>query len=385
MPRSLRTMQLKGYRAFKDFRLDDLSRVNLIVGKNNAGKTSVLEAIHLLANSGEPSTLMRLALDRGETLTFDPEPNDYRRSTGGVVADISHFFHGHKFGIDSRFEIASGNGLGTVVAEIIDPAQLGENESLYLSRANSLFEEEVFEGELALRLRGSAISKHLTSLAYPVTNEGGFNFDPTELVRVRPVRRRVRTETIPTVVITPSSLQPSSMSGMWERVIRAGRERAIIEALGILDQGIDGVFFLPGERIMRGRGGILISRRGSKRRIPLGSMGEGMRRILALAISFAQAQRGFLLIDEIDTGLHWSVMPRMWELTLATARDLDVQVFATTHSLDCLRGLKEAVDARPELGEEVRVHKVDTTLREAVTFTSQDLMVAVEQEIEVRG
>jgi hypothetical protein len=175
------------------------------------------------------------------------------------------------------------------------------------------------------------------------------------------------------------------MAGMWDRVIRQGRERDATEALSILQPDIEGIFFLPGERVMRGRGGVLISLRGTKRRIPLGSMGEGMRRLLALAISLAQARRGFLLIDEVDTGLHWSVMARTWELILRTAADLGVQVFATTHSLDCLRGLKDAVDEHKELAKHVRVHKVDTSLREAVTFTADELAVAIEQEIELRG
>jgi AAA15 family ATPase/GTPase len=136
---------------------------------------------------------------------------------------------------------------------------------------------------------------------------------------------------------------------------------------------------------MRGRGGVLIGLKGVKRRVPLGSMGEGMRRILALAISLAQAKKGFLLVDEVDTGLHWSVMSRMWELVIRTASDLGVQVFATTHSLDCLRGLKDAVDEHDDLRKHVRVHKVDASLNEAITFTADDLLVAIEQEIEVRG
>jgi AAA15 family ATPase/GTPase len=136
---------------------------------------------------------------------------------------------------------------------------------------------------------------------------------------------------------------------------------------------------------MRGRGGVLVSQKGSKRRVPLGSMGEGMRRILALAISLSQSRRGFLLVDEIDTGLHWSVMAKMWALVMRTARDLNVQVFATTHSLDCLRGLKDAVDDQADLRKHVRVHKVDVALREAITFSADDLSIAIDQEIEVRG
>jgi hypothetical protein len=275
--------------------------------------------------------------------------------------------------------------MGSYDAEILDPTQLAEGESFYFSRESALFGELGFESLLALRVTGSATNELFRKAAFPVTDEGGFQIDPTAGGRVRPVRRTVRFEPPPTVVITPASLQTSLMAGMWERVLRLGGEREATVALQILQPDIDGIFFLPGDRAMRGRGGVLVSLRGTKRRVPLGSLGEGMRRILALAVSLAQARKGFLLIDEIDTGLHWSVMARMWELTLRRADDLGVQVFATTHSLDCLRGLKAAVDEHGELRKVVRVHKVDTSLREAVTFTSDELAVAIDQEIEVRG
>jgi energy-coupling factor transporter ATP-binding protein EcfA2 len=383
MARSLKSLHLKGYRAFSDFRVTDLGRVNLIVGKNNAGKTSILEAIRLLASGGDPSTLSQIATDRGETVAIDPELiPEYRREA--AAPDISHFFHGHQFGPGLKFDISSGNGLGSLTAEIVEMPQLPDDERIYIGRESSLFSEGFYEGQLALRLR-SEVSDSYGIHAFAVSEEGAFIFDASTLARVRPTRRRPKTETVPTVVITPSSLLPSLMSGMWERVIREGRETDAIEALRILQPDIDGIFFLPGERVMRGRGGVLVSQKGSKRRVPLGSMGEGMRRILALAISLAQSRRGFLIVDEIDTGLHWSVMAKMWALVMRTARDLNVQVFATTHSLDCLRGLKDAVDDHADLKKNVRVHKVDTALNEAITFSADDLSIAIDQEIEVRG
>lgn len=382
MARSLKSLRLRGYRAFSDFRVSDLGRVNLIVGKNNAGKTSILEAIRLLASGGDPTTLSQIATDRGETIAVDPELiAEHRRE---AVPDISHFFHGHRFGPGLEFDITSGNGLGALSADIVDIAQLPENERIYMGRESSLFSEGFYEGQLALRLRSEASDSYGVH-AFAVSEEGAFIFDASTLARIRPTRRRPRTETVPTVVITPSSLLPSLMSGMWERVIREGRENDAIEALRILQPDIDGIFFLPGERVMRGRGGVLVSQKGSKRRVPLGSMGEGMRRILALAISLAQSRRGFLLVHEIDTGLHWSVMSKMWQLVMRTADELRVQVFATTHSLDCLRGLKDAVDDHIDLKKQVRVHKVDTSLREAITFSADDLSIAIDQEIEVRG
>ena len=65
----------------------------------------------------------------------------------------------------------------------------------------------------------------------------------------------------------------------------------------------------------------------------------GLRRLLAWRLAFVGIDRGFLLIDEIDAGLHWTVMEDVWRLLIQVARKSGVQVFATTHSYDCIRGL----------------------------------------------
>jgi hypothetical protein len=253
MARSLKTLHLRGYRAFSDFRVSDLGRVNLVVGKNNAGKTSILEAIRLLASGGDPAALSQIANDRGETVAVEPElASEFRRES---VPDISHFFHGHQFESGLKFGITSGNGLGSLSAEIVEIAQLAENERIYMGRESNLFAESFYEGQLALRLRSEASDSYGVH-AFAVSEEGAFVFDASGLARIRPTRRRARYESVPTVVITPSSLLPSLMSGMWERVIREGRETDAIEALRILQPDIEGIFFLPGERAMRGRGGV---------------------------------------------------------------------------------------------------------------------------------
>ena len=81
----LKTLELRGFRGFDSYRLTDLTTVNLIVGKNNCGKTTVLEAVELLVSSGRPSAFAEVARRRRETGAY--------ASRYGV--DISHLFSGH--------------------------------------------------------------------------------------------------------------------------------------------------------------------------------------------------------------------------------------------------------------------------------------------------
>jgi predicted ATP-dependent endonuclease of OLD family len=109
-----------------------------------------------------------------------------------------------------------------------------------------------------------------------------------------------------------------------------------------------------------------------------------MRRMLALSLSLARSQNGILLIDEIDTGMHYSIMGDMWLLVADAAKQHNIQVFVTTHSFDCVRGLDWLCRHHPELGSEVALHKIERDLDKAVSLDAEQIKIAVQQDIEVR-
>ncbi|MGP0068964.1 MAG: AAA family ATPase [Isosphaeraceae bacterium] len=74
-------LELQNYRGFDQYKLSGLARINLLVGKNNSGKTSILEAVQLLASGGDARILSRIARQRGEVL-YDPDDQDSRRVIG---------------------------------------------------------------------------------------------------------------------------------------------------------------------------------------------------------------------------------------------------------------------------------------------------------------
>lgn len=106
-----------------------------------------------------------------------------------------------------------------------------------------------------------------------------------------------------------------------------------------------------------------------------------MWRMLGLALSLANAERGVLLVDEIDTGLHFSVMEDMWRMINSQAGSLSVQVFATTHSRDCYESLAAIATSEPG---DVTIQRIDRSQAEAVRFSSEAILAAAERGIEVR-
>ena len=117
--------------------------------------------------------------------------------------------------------------------------------------------------------------------------------------------------------------------------------------------------------------------------IPLRALGDGVNRLFGLALALTNAKDGLLLIDEIENGIHYSVQADLWRLVFETAARLNVQVFATTHSYDCIKAFEEAARESEEEGILVRLaRKGDRTL--VGEFDERELEIAVEGEIEVR-
>ncbi len=113
-------------------------------------------------------------------------------------------------------------------------------------------------------------------------------------------------------------------------------------------------------------------------------MGEGMNRMLGIALALVNAKDGMLLIDEVDTGLHYSVLPDLWKLIFEVAHRLNVQVFATSHSKDCVEAFQQAADNnKDEEGILVRLEVQDGEVV-PVTFDERMLNIATREHIEVR-
>ena len=367
------SMELNQYRGFDRYRLAQLSRVNLLVGKNNCGKTSILEAVRILASGGDPAVLSRTAWERGEVYLEEEARLDGQRE---IYSDISHLFHGHDFNVGSSFAVRSENHWGSVAVEVVSTEDAKPDET-QLWKPGGVTD---FWPGLVLRIE-TKNSNSNGEQVIRVTENGG----------IPEPRRHSRLMTMdpgdvaPVQFISPVSLEPESMSGMWDKVLVDGREEEVHEAMRILEPSLNSISFLSGGSTTHpGRAGVLVGFRDKKRRVPLASHGEGMRRLLALSLSLIHSKGGLLLVDEIDTGLHYSVMEEMWLLVVKAAERFDVQVFATTHSFDCVRGLAALVESHPEVKDQISVQKIDRNLDEAVAFAADEIENAIDHGIEVR-
>lgn len=368
----LTTLRLQGYRGFASYRLDGLTRVNLLVGRNNCGKTSILEAVDLLVAQGDPFVLRNAATRRSEHSAYETIDREKEWSPAKfifTIPSVAHTFLGHRCEPGVRFEISAGDDL-RVCYEIVS-ADLVADDGRRPDPLSGMGLATAFG--LRIRTQHSENGETDGLPVIGVTRNG-------ELLRLIEWHRGLDFPKAPAVFLGIDSWTSKELRAMWDDTIRRGREQKIVHAMRLLDSELESIHFLTGSEA---DGGILVGRRGISDRLPIGSLGEGVRRILALSLALTTA-RGYLLVDEVDTGLHWTVLDHMWRLVLATAKTLNVQVFATTHSYDCIRGLAAAVQAEPDFHHEVSVHKVHTALEQSVRLSAEDLQTAIEQDIEVR-
>ena len=330
---ALDSLEIKNFRAFKHLQIERLARVNLIVGKNNVGKTSLLEALWIYAEGGSRLTLRRLILSRDEA-----DETDLNDSSELRIEAFNRLFY-------SKY---SNNNSPK-------PDQNGSTPALIT--ISSLHDD----------------SSSLTLDIDWITNNS-IHGTP---IMISPTNNKF---------IRANGLNENDIRPLWDNVTLTPREDLVIEALQIVHPSLKQINLLDAPRNTARR--IAKARVASSNiAIPLRSLGEGMNRMFGLALALVNAEDGILLIDEIDTGLHYSVLTKMWKLVFETAKRLNVQVFATTHSWDCIQAFQSAAegDFEPDaMLISLRANPQDTGEVAAVTFANERLKHVAQDPIEVR-
>ena len=347
----LDSLEIKGYRCFEHLTIEKLGRVNLIVGKNNVGKTALLEALWIYAEGGDPFRLAQISYFRDERP--DAPKRIAPKTALQVAADV-------------------------IYNQLNDLQYQRENleypRHLFYNRPNE--DKTPVEFEIGIRFPEdkdpSAVyeDKVVVSLTFePETSLFGLSSN--------------RNDTLINRFIRSNGLTPSLMSEFWDEISLTLLEDSVVESLKIIFSSIQRISFIGFPKGAKNR--IAVVRvAGISEPIPLSSLGEGMNRLLGIALTLANCQNGILLIDEIEIGLHYSVLPDVWKLIFKTARDLNVQVFATTHSYDCIEAFAQAaIEDEESDGNLIRLENKNGAIK-AVTFSEDELETVTRRNIEVR-
>ncbi len=345
------------FRGFKKLKVEPLSRFNLLIGRNNVGKTAALEALYLLCGPTNPELPLRLNSFRGlELVSADPE------SLWGWLFYEKNL----KRPINLELETRANQ---TRTLEI----RLGERAVVPL-RTKA-------ERSRPVSSASASTSSAPSELNFTYHGENGGQAKTKAFLSDRGVVFECKSIKVPdSVYVSARAGYSAENPERFSRLEEVGKEGELLPALRLLEPRLRklAVSVTPTGPLLHGDIGLL-------RMVPLPMMGDGIGRLLTLLLSLTASKGGLLLIDEIDTGLHYSVMVDVWTAIATSARDADVQVFATTHSLECIRAAQESFTRSDPY--DLSIHRLDRDNSGDIAATYYDeemLETALSSGLEVR-
>jgi ABC-type Mn2+/Zn2+ transport system ATPase subunit len=353
----LDSLFIENYRVFRRLRIERLGRANLFVGKNNAGKSSILEAVRLFASQGSEDVLWTILDSHDETRAVGTvQPEDRLHA-------VKQLFHGRESAWFDNAEIRIGpadNQESTLTIAIVQVEHLASVLEPVLGRPEP--------GQIAV-LTTIGGKRRMISL----------DGESRRWKTSSPLRMSVTT--LRQAYVPPEGLSSETAARLWDLITLTDLEESVIGALRIISPEIERISFI-GEH---GQTRIPMAKLTNQvRPTPLRSLGDGVSKMLGIALSLVSARGGVFLVDEVENGIHFAAQEQLWQLIFRLAHELNTQVFATSHSWDCIEAFQRAAALDPH--EEAALVRLDVH-RDAVTpttFSERDLSIVTRDKIEVR-
>jgi ABC-type lipoprotein export system ATPase subunit len=337
-------LQSEKFRLFNALKLEHLGRVNLIVGRNNAGKTCLLEALYLYAKNAAPQSVYQVISERGENwnhvrLQADPLGSEEAESP------LRYLFYDYQFPEVGHPGIEIGPLNATADRLRLNTAAYELIQTFDGQRLTRVDEQQVPNNPLAVV--EEVIEKN--NEAIPLLRLNGESvFRPAKLDQPK----------LNVQMVSTKPVHPKTLAQWWDKMnVQPALRKEIFRGLQLIDENICEVVlvgYLEEPNKFDNMMPILIFNNSDKK-LPITNLGEGLSRLFYLLLALVNAPEGLLLIDEFENGLHYAVQPQVWELIFNFAKENDIQVFATTHSWDCVRAFHSVWETQKEQGSFYRL------------------------------
>lgn len=328
----LESLSIRQFRVFENLTIERLGRVNLVVGSNNVGKSCLLEALWLYARRGDPAVVWEILEGRDEIR--------HPHALGAMVAErthgIKHLFHNRRdveemtepihIGAIDDAEHALTVGVGWYAA------QEGHNGARALEPLSPA--EAVRVNHSTLRLRVQVGTQPVTSFLFSADLFRGVPSLVSDCIACSPL-----------LSVCP---RKEHMARLWDNLVGSEHESTVLEVLRTIIPDI-ATLSIPDHLEGRVRpGGHELQRipyvklNSSETTMPIRSLGRGVTRLFDVVLTLFNVQDGFLLIDDIESGLHEEAQVALWRLIFQVAHAANIQVFATARTWDCVEAFRQA-------------------------------------------
>lgn len=344
-------IEIYNFRGIREARIGELGQINLFWGKNNCGKSSLLDAVFLVSGMSNP--VLPLTINQ-------------MRQWGNVSLDGLKV---NFFGFDTQSPIR-------IVATD------GERRELTIDTVEAGPAQVNLSGGIEGNLSSTVPTSYGLRLHYSLDGgsfESSLYFDPTQddESATRTIDNAYQ-ERLKCVYLSPKYDFQASLQGLTN-ILQNKDEQFILDGLRLIEPGVRDFTFTAGEMYVD---------IGASKRLPVNVMGDGARKIVSLLTAIYDCPGGLLLVDELSNGFHYSVMPSLWKVVAYAARRNNTQVFATTHDIDSMKGLRTMALNEPEADRlSVSAYKLQRSadgLLSWYRYSVESMDYAFEQEMEIR-
>lgn len=333
-------LRIRNFRGFRDLTVAPLRRVNLLVAKSNVGKTALLEAVALLVNG------------QGAIPEF---PKAFRNSDHPELGSEFWVWLFRDRNLDAEISIEASDG--------------GQHAQSVALRCTETTRQLKPDG-----------CKDVQVFAVEGRNHGLWMRTDPEMAQPRGQPRNLGATSGGAKIFATSPMNPVEEARKYHKVmLKKGGEERIQELLRVIEPRLVKV-----RAAQTGSSPSIYADIGLSELIPVSQLGQGFSRVLSIYTALLLSEAKVFLIDEVENGIHYSALDQVWKGIAEVAERENVQVFATTHSWECLvAAAKVFADREPY---DLAVHRLQMGAEdvEAKTFDRETLATSIEQGFEVR-
>ncbi len=356
----LTSIEIKNFRGIHEMPETKLKRLNVFLGPNNCGKTSVLESLFLLIGMSNPDLLFKIHAFRDLILTDEN--------------DLSYIFHNLDLKTFPLIRAKSNTGHADRSLEIkpISSASTsyvkGKKQGMAVVPSSS--PESALSGlDFAFKNGAKGRSDHQHSYVHHVGG-GDFKIQTNESYRENLFGIFVNSRTI------------SGFYDRLEKLIIEKKKQLLIPIFQTVDSRI--------QDLSLGRNGMVFIDVGASKLLPINVIGDGIRKVGSILSALFSINDGVLLVDEIENGLHFETLKILWKAVLANLADSKNQLFVATHSKECLLALKDALETndRKAMQSEFAAFSMDLNSQNTLKTYEYDFekfAFSISNSIEIRG
>jgi AAA15 family ATPase/GTPase len=341
-------IKIEKFRGFDSLEIDGLSKINLFVGKNNSGKTSILEAVFLLLGMSNPALPNNINLFRG---------------LNNATKQIKYLFHNlsykNKPSFVGNFSDASERWL----------------------EVNPKFQKNDFSNDLSsvstpeisgIELKFSYNERHKTKQSFTSI----FDIDTGKISLPKDYH-----ELLKAIFILPDRNDTSVLTRLSEIIKKKEGEKILPLLQNTFDNNILGIYPLTD--------GIYFNMKDVEEYVPSNILGDGIRRFLNIVTAILEKQNSFIMIDEIENGLHYSAYKNLWKSILSFAKLNEKQLFITTHNIETLECLKSVLEDSQyedmrDFAKVFSISKTEQSEYKAYKYSYEEFKTAIDNDIELR-